>query len=68
MWSLVDGIMREQLKPLMGTRPTAHPRIAESVGVHTEGEQPLFGEVSAGIVSPTVQSQSSKGSPILELI
>ena len=40
----------------------------EAVNSHFERMKPLFDEVSVGIVDPTAQPYSSKGSPIPELI
>ncbi len=40
----------------------------ETVNTHFERVKPLFDEVSVGIVSPTVQPQPRKGSPIAKLI
>jgi len=60
--------MHKLFNPLADARSTAHPRIMEAVDSHFEGVKPLFDEVSVGIVDPTAQSYSSKGSPIAELI
>jgi len=68
MRSLVIVVMHELFKPLVGARPTANPRVMETVDPHLERVKPLFDEVSVGIVNPTVQSSSGKGSPIAELI
>lgn len=40
----------------------------EAVDPHFERVKPLFDQVSIGIVDPTAQPYSSKGSPITELI
>ena len=68
MRSLAVIIMHELFNSLACTCPTAHPRVMETVDAHFEGVKPLFDEVSIGIVNPTVQPQSSKGSPIPKLI
>ncbi|GAB7119724.1 hypothetical protein JCM9743_21880 [Natrinema sp. JCM 9743] len=60
--------MSELFKSFSGSRPTANPRIMETVDPHFECVKPLFDEGSVGIVDPTTQSYSREGSPIAELI
>ena len=60
--------MHKLFKPLSNARSTAHPRVMESVEPHFERVKPLFDQVSISIVDPTAQSESSKSSPIAELI
>ena len=56
MRSLMVVVMHELFKPFACARPTAHPRVMETVDAHFERVEPLFDEVPVGIVDPTVQS------------
>ncbi len=55
MRSVMAVVMHKLFKPLADARPTAHPRVMEAVDTYLEGVEPLFDEVSLGIVDPTAQ-------------
>jgi len=48
-------VMHELFNPFACARPTAHPRIMETVDSNFKGMKPLFDEVSVGVVHLTVQ-------------
>jgi len=49
-------VMHKLVKPFACARPTADPRVVETVEAHFEGVKSLLDKVSIGIVNPTVES------------